>query len=677
MGDKEGWRFSKPISTRFLSEVLLILGLDHHGNSSHLALRARGLQRQVMPGGGEGNQRSCSSSSSSLSSLSSPTDSQEPGGVTDLTPQPMSEGVDRRVGGTQGMLGDLSGHAQSTVATGRGPTQRAGEWESSSLSHPQSHGENQQDFIATTNAGNFGEWSSKGQRHEKVTGQHMDMSRQRAVDPSWRRLEERPMGQRVEPRPAEWPSGQRVDPEEQPTGQDVDTSWQRYGGPTNQPWQRHEEQPTGQSVDVRLGDQPAGQGVDPGETIGGQGLCAGGQGQSEGSYVGGQSTQPYTQGQREESYAGGQSTPHTGTSAGSETVTYPPLHLPSSALPSYPPPSHHKPQAMPPHGNPSFYHQSSYPHSFPYYQSHAQHHPALHAPQYSNQPEVDTNVYGGSGLTGGGWGQLSYGGYTSLGSGQTSRATPGGSTGVPYQYFEGEGSLWYSSSQPSSLGTLSETGHRYGDWTPHQSAARFDTGFELYDDQGERCHSYPLSSYPHHRYDPRDPQPPYQQQQHGRVSSSSSGSQLSRHSNWVQHSTGEQLAGELRQRLTITEDTPAGEDEKHSEVYDAAKHAVLTMLDSDRIEILEQPKDLKVRLHQKAVFTCKARALDAGTARGEGVKQQWYKGEEVMEGENGTDLVFVRVERRHIGLYFCVSTHPDDDSVKKCSYVAQLAIKGR
>jgi hypothetical protein len=126
----------------------------------------------------------------------------------------------------------------------------------------------------------------------------------------------------------------------------------------------------------------------------------------------------------------------------------------------------------------------------------------------------------------------------------------------------------------------------------------------------------------------------------------------------------------MQRNLVITEDTPAGEDERHHDVNDT-KHALLTMLDSERIEIQEQPKDLEVEEGHKAVFTCIARALDTRAV----VKQQWHRGEETLERETGADLVFTAVGRRDIGLFYCVITHPDDDSIKKCSYVAQLAIK--
>lgn len=285
---------------------------------------------------------------------------------------------------------------------------------------------------------------------------------------------------------------------------------------------------------------------------------------------------------------------------------------------------------------------------------------------------------GGSGFTSAGWGQqYSYpsSGHTSLGS-MTS-----GSTGMPYRYLEGKGSselfLSYPSSQPSSLGALSDQGGAYGR-AQHLNPVRFDAP-PFPDSQDERCHSYPLSSYPLQRYDPRvqgaggiQTQPPYHRQ--GSASSHvEEGSKLSRHSSWSQQSAASLLASNLQRNLVITEDTPAGEDEQYG--GNDTKHTLLTMLDSDTLEILEQPKDLVVEVDEKAILTCKGRALDTSTASGEGVKQQWYRGEELLKGETRIDLVIASVERKDAGLYYCVIAHPDDSSISKRSRGAQLTIK--
>ena len=112
----------------------------------------------------------------------------------------------------------------------------------------------------------------------------------------------------------------------------------------------------------------------------------------------------------------------------------------------------------------------------------------------------------------------------------------------------------------------------------------------------------------------------------------------------------------------------------------ATKQALLTMLDSDRIEILEQPKDLAVSPRQKVVLTCRARVSDTcqdttGSVGGEEPKLQWYRGEEAIAGETAVDLVFSCVEEKDFGLYYCLVTHPGEEGVKKCSDVAQISMK--
>ena len=431
----------------------------------------------------------------------------------------------------------------------------------------------------------------------------------------------------------------------------------------------------------------------------GQGVHGEGEFSRQGAYAEGQSARPYPQGQGQQPFEqrlhpGGQNVRPYSPGHGEEgnTTQAPhqyyhgapykieteatiaphilPHHFPPSDLlrtlsyppSSLPPPDHL--EAPPPHARPSYRQPSSLPH----YQSHHTHHPAGHAPLYYDQQETPMNPYsGGSGLATGGWGQqYPSSGHTSLGS---SSHMTSGSTGVPYRYLEGEGSsellLSYPSSQPSSLGALSDQGGAYGR-AQHLNPVRFDAP-PFPEGQGERCHSYPLSSYPLQCYDPRvqgaggvqGTQPLY----HRQGSASSYMEEGSRHSAGL-------LASDLRRHLVITEDTPAGEDEQHG--GDDAKHTLLTMLDSDRIEVLEQPRDLEVEVDQKAILTCKARALDAG---GEGVKQQWYRGEEALEGETRMDLVLASVERKDAGMYYCVITHPDDSSVSKSSRGAQLTIK--
>lgn len=650
-------------------------GADHPSNPNHRSLRARGVHRQVLPGEGGAS----GSSSSSLSSLSSPTDNQEPGGGADLTPQPQGGGVDQRVlAGSQEPSHERHmhkyGHVQSAAAMGGGgQVQSGGEWETSSMSHPgQPHGHG----YTMHEAGQ--QWSTHEQRHDQQpAGQHVESSWQRygeqpTVHPSWQRHEDQPAGQ--------------------------DSSWQRHGQPAGQgltpSWQRHGDQPAGQGMGSSWQGQGQGEQLQAGRqdmqpcAQGQRSYGPGGDLTGQGSYAGGQSVRLYPQGQGEGPYREGQSAHHNPHHYNSSTYsTEIPAsaamnpHLPSSAMlrtPSYPPsyyppPDHH--QAPPPHGNPSLYHQSSNTHSFPYYQNHHAQNPAGHAPLRYDQQEVPLDAYGGSGLIAGGWGRhysFSSCGDTSLGSAPT---------GISYREGSHEQMLSYQSSQPSSLGTIS--GHAYGG-TQHANPVRFDAGLNVApynEDEGERCHSCPLSSYPQHHYDTggqgaggAQTQPPYRRQ--GSASSYvEEGSKLSRHSNLSQCSTADCLAGEMQRRLVITEDTPAGEDEKQPDVVDDTKHALLTMLDSDRIDILEQPKDLEVEAYQKAVFTCRARALDTATARQEGVRQQWYRGEETLEGEMSADLVFADVERKDIGLYYCVITHPDEESVKKCSYVAQLSIK--
>ena len=135
------------------------------------------------------------------------------------------------------------------------------------------------------------------------------------------------------------------------------------------------------------------------------------------------------------------------------------------------------------------------------------------------------------------------------------------------------------------------------------------------------------------------------------------------------------MSSELASALTLSEDTPSGQSmTSGSEAQGATsdtKHALLTALDSDRINITEQPKDLKVALHARAVLTCRARALDSEAAP----KLQWYRGEERLVGETSAELVVEDMGNRDGGLYWCVVTHPEDETARKCSYVAQLAIR--
>ena len=137
------------------------------------------------------------------------------------------------------------------------------------------------------------------------------------------------------------------------------------------------------------------------------------------------------------------------------------------------------------------------------------------------------------------------------------------------------------------------------------------------------------------------------------------------------------LAGQSNQEMLMGQSNPAGRtpagqsDKPAGQGMCATKHDLLSALDSDRIEIVEEPQTISVEARHTAVLTCRARALDSAAMP----TLQWYRGEELLVGETRAELVIEEVEKRDAGLYCCVATHPDDQSARKCSYVAQLSIK--
>ncbi len=378
-------------------------------------------------------------------------------------------------------------------------------------------------------------------------------------------------------------------------------------------------------------------------------------------------------------------------------------YLPASVQPTYQP---HPQQPLPPHHPqappPSLHPPRHYP--YPY------HH---HNPTSIGQSELPTQPHPpyGSGLAGG-WGQY-YNMPHSLSSGSSSSSSyvsshTGGEgssvgsgdfssiPGVQYRYLgssslgDSQSQLLGSYSQPSSLDTLSSEVGRYP-YGPQSAMGSLGVTTGGGGSGGERCHSFPLtqqvlSPAQYCRIPEEDiagpqggqPHPQYHQQWEANRSTTASvqqQGQLFVSSSQTQPS-GEDLARQLDKSLVLTENTPAGQSEGGAGQQATAsdtKHALLTMLDSDRLHISEQPQDTVTRLEERAVLTCRAHARDA-LAKDAKPKLQWYKGEGPLVGEESAELVFERVEKRDIGLYYCIVTHPDEDAVKKCSQVAQLSI---
>ena len=101
---------------------------------------------------------------------------------------------------------------------------------------------------------------------------------------------------------------------------------------------------------------------------------------------------------------------------------------------------------------------------------------------------------------------------------------------------------------------------------------------------------------------------------------------------------------------------------------------------SSSIEILEQPRDATVKLHQKAVFTCKALLLCWDRGRkvvevDEEPRLQWYKEREPLSNEVMKDLIVSDVKEEDAGCYHCVVTHPRLLNLSVSSGTAQLTVK--
>ena len=133
------------------------------------------------------------------------------------------------------------------------------------------------------------------------------------------------------------------------------------------------------------------------------------------------------------------------------------------------------------------------------------------------------------------------------------------------------------------------------------------------------------------------------------------------------------LVEELQKNLSLSDDTQAAQGEGESRVMDP--NSTLSETDLGSIDIVEQPKDISVELHGRAVFTCRARLLNSAVeGEGAGPCLQWYKGDIALVGELKANLVLEDVLVKDVGFYHCVVTHPNNSEVKKHSRVAELTI---
>ncbi len=93
-------------------------------------------------------------------------------------------------------------------------------------------------------------------------------------------------------------------------------------------------------------------------------------------------------------------------------------------------------------------------------------------------------------------------------------------------------------------------------------------------------------------------------------------------------------------------------------------------LDDDNIEILKQPVDQAVNLHESIVFTCDARIVDCQ----EEPNLLWFKDQEPLIGEIDSTYVITETTEKDAGVYHCLVSHPLNPSQQKESTSATLTI---
>lgn len=718
------------------SFLMYTAGPDSQNLNIHNNLKSRGAQ--VLPhsggGGGGGNEGYHSSSSSSLASMPSPTESES----TDLTPQGGGIDQQFNDVGVGGSLyhAPLRCHSGPTGVGVASTTYQYGEtWQRNhnqslaALDHgPHHSGQGQPSGLHLSKQGqppgqgygphSSGQGQPSGQSYNRPHPSGDDHTVQPSGSghggphPSGQDPIEQPSGQGYESHPSVQPSGQghEIQLSRQESYETLNSNY-NVSRQTNQGYDR----PHHGAVRTGFHDYGPGSGYTPAAGTGPV-LLHGNASKDRDNVTTEYTPQPppdvpghfFPSSLATTSLPGGHY--HHLPTSHHHTPSHPPSsHQPSQPHPLHPqailPPSHHLFHAQyHQHYHQHHQHQQQPPSYPPYNTGHAGLAPQQHYTQSEASRPPHTH---GAGLSGG-WNQhyniphsLSSDSYASQG---VSDYSP---TDAQYHYLGfTEGSLEQLlpsypslSSYHSSLGTLSEIGgragqHQYGYQTSmRQGSLPHGEAYPQGAEESERCHSFPLTQQLHYysrQQAPPNPPPPscqrqypdedyrgpptnlYPQHQHGGSHNAISSAPRSLFPYSLHSLSEEALVREVEKSLSVSDDSPAGQDETKGGRN--MKHALLTMLDSDRIKIVEQPEDVKVEVHHKAILTCRARALDS-VAGGDVPKLQWYRGEEPLVGEVGADLVVASVERGDVGLYYCVITHPDDDSIKKCSDVAQLSIK--
>lgn len=660
-------------------------------------------------GGGGGSGCHSHSSSSSLGSLSSPTDSQGSGGggVVNVAPQgPLPASAHRPVSSEQQFSRRTGGRVESGLVGG-GPGDVAMERYNAQLKTGDSWRHNQQSGgPGGQGGGQGGQWGHGGQGGQDVEGVGGQGGHQPLTLP-----EDSRQGQRQ----GYYGAGQV-----QPLGQG-----QGYGHAHS--WQGHRGRPSEQSFGEQSAATPSYQRQtlvpSASQTLGYQGQYPP---ESQRMDAGLHDYRGNVTGHEYRKAVGGELTSLGVGVAGGENLQ---SFVHPSHLLSQPHPSH--PQAPP-----SSLTYVQYPHHHHHHHHHAQPQ-QRHAHLYSQHEIPQPLSIHGSGRWSQhqqGPHPHSLDSFSQSGSDfipSDVQYQPLGGVGSSQEHLlsSSYSSHAYSSHTHSSLGSLSELGEQqYGFQT---SLRPVSLG---YDPPNERCHSFPLTQ----SLGPRQEPLPSHLPQHVGGAYLGQGHQghhyqLPHHRNYNTSSVSRQypamaaqetLSREFSDMLSFSEDIPGGQSVGSSSVgvvnasddipsgqsegsgpvgvvnannsaqddrsvvgvvhtseetptgegaggVASTKQALLTLLDSDRLDIVEQPRDTRVGPHSKTVLICRARALDSEATP----SQQWYRGEEPLSGETGPELVLAEVGGKEVGLYYCLITHPEDRSARKCSDVVQVAFR--